>query len=130
MSFFKNPEFNSLKVLLLLVLIAGSGYFVFSNNTDRSVDQSGKVFFNKKDKAQDSSLESRKIIVWGNTGQCTVVYDNGTWADGISQYDASGNFTGCLLSDGTTVTPGTVGVEDIIEHGGPKEVSIIEESIK
>ncbi len=129
MSFFKNPEFNSLKVLLLLVVFVGTGYFVFSNNSDRSVDQTGKVFFNKKDNT-DTSVQSRKIIVWGNTGTCTVVYDNGTWADGTSTYAADGSFVGCTLSDGTLVTPGAVGVEDIIEHGGPKDVSIIEESIK
>lgn len=130
MSFFKNPQYNSIKVLLLVVLISGSGYFIFSNNDSRGTDQTGKIFFNKKDKNENTDTGSRKIIVWGNTGECTVVYTNGTWADGTSTYANDGSFAGCLLSNGTLVTPGMVGIEDIIEHNGPKSLDVININIK
>ncbi len=119
MSFFKNPQYNSIKVLLLLVLIVGSGYFVFSNSANRGVDQTGKTFFNKKNTIQDNGPQAKKIIVWGGTGECTVVFDDGSYIDGTTEYNADGTFKGCRDGDGNLWQPGMPGVVEI-EYDGPK----------
>jgi hypothetical protein len=43
MNFWNNPAYQSIKVFILVVVIAGAGYFVFANIADREVSQEGKV---------------------------------------------------------------------------------------
>lgn len=128
MSFFKNPQYNSIKVVLLLVLIVGSGYFVFSNNANRGIDQTGKTFFNKKNTDENPGSNARKIIFWGGTGTCTVILSNGSFIDGTSVYNEDGSQKGCRDAAGNLWEIGMPGVVDI-DYGGPKsEEAMIEVS--
>ncbi len=44
MNFFNNPEYSSIRIILLIVIIAGAGYFIVNNLSDRGVgEQTGKV---------------------------------------------------------------------------------------
>jgi hypothetical protein len=43
MSFWNNPEYNSIKVLMLVVLLGGVGYFVYSNYNDTPLGGKGLV---------------------------------------------------------------------------------------
>ena len=118
MSFFKGPESHSLKVLLLVLVIAGAGYFAVTNS-NMSGDQTGKVFQSKKNMLENAGPQHRKIIIWGGTGECTVVFTDGSYIDGTSEYNADGTFKGCRDGDGNLWQPGMPGVVDI-DYGGPK----------
>lgn len=124
------PGNDILKVIGGILVIAAVGFFLFNSGGDRGLDQSGKVKKNGSDATiltdETDSAPSLKIIVWGGTGECTVVYTNGTYADGTSQYNADGSFAGCLLSNGDLVTPGMYGVDDIITDDGPKGIQNLE----
>lgn len=132
MNFFKNPEYSSIRIILLIVIIAGAGYFIVSNLSDRGVgEQTGKVYSNERvlntnpgavtmpdlqgvkfaSSSSTSDAESKILISVTNNGDgtCTVtVIDTETWTN-PSEHTGVWNGSGCVIivkvDPDTTVTP-------------------------
>lgn len=106
MSFLKNPNFDSIKILAGLLIVAGAGYFLFSGSGDRGLGQVGKVIKgDKKDFAiNDGSTFKEKVVVsvataFDGKGGCTVTF---TYSDG-TEATYSGTPAGLLPEDGCTI---------------------------
>lgn len=57
MNFWNNPAYQSIKVFILVIVIAVAGYFVFANIADREVSQEGKVLTPVKAPTGDIMVE-------------------------------------------------------------------------
>lgn len=131
MNFFKNPNFDSIKILAGLLIVAGAGYFLFSSGGERGLDSSGKVFKgDKKDfTVNDGSTFKEKYVVSVSTdfpgnGTCTVTF---TFSDGTTS-SYSGTPTGTLPEDGCTIAGVVYGAEDVdvnfsVDQSGEVSVS-------
>ena len=84
MNFFKNPNFDSIKILAGLLIVAGAGYFLFSGTGDRGLGQAGKVIKgDKKDFVQNDYKQKYLVDVgvdYYANDTCTVYfyYSDGT----------------------------------------------------
>lgn len=106
MSFFKNPNFDSIKILAGLLIVAGAGYFLFSGSGDRGLGQVGKVIKgDKKDFAiNEGSTFKEKVVVsvatvFDGQGGCQVIF---TYNDG-STLTLNGTPEGLLPEDGCNI---------------------------
>ena len=72
MSFFNNPENNSIKVIILVVLVAIAGYFVYKNMQSSSLGGQGRVI-NMTNTVPSSGTADRALV-----GGVTVIKDSPT----------------------------------------------------
>lgn len=131
MNFFKNPNFDSIKILAGLLIVAGAGYFLFSSGGERGLDSSGKVFKgDKKDFAvNDGSNFKEKYVVsvatsFPGNGTCTVTFN---YSDGTSE-TYNGTPAGTFPEDGCDISGVVYGAEDVdvnfsIDQSGEVSVS-------
>jgi len=124
MSFFKNPEYNSLVSVLVIAVVLGVGYIVFQNAGNPDNLQTGRIIGGTKyeNNTTPSLKKISRVYDW-TSGGCTVVYNDGTFDTGISQFNNSGAFSGCLLPSGEVVTVGGA-VSQVVEN--PKVIQIKE----
>ena len=100
MNFFKGPNFDSINILAVLLIVAGAGYFLFSSGGDRGLDSSGKVI---KNTATDGSKVSISFSYEGDSCTMTTCADiDGT--NSCVDYDGetiavNKNTNGCLITD-------------------------------
>ncbi len=131
MNFFKNPNFDSIKILAGLLIVAGAGYFLFSGSGDRGLGQAGKVFKgDKKDFAvNEGSNFKEKYIVKVSTsfdgqGGCTVTF---TFSDGTST-TYNGEPAGLFPEDGCDIDGIVYGDDGETTENGPKVNFSVDES--
>ncbi len=128
MSFFKNPEYNSFISVLVIAVVLGVGYVVFQNAGDPDNIQTGRIIGGTKYKNDTTPDQTnmRRVINW-SSGGCTVVYNDGSFVGGISQYNANGAFSGCLLPSGEIIYVNNGTVSQVIDD--PKIVGIREDQM-
>lgn len=131
MNFFKNPNFDSIKILAGLLIVAGAGYFLFSSSGERGLDSSGKVLKgDKKDFAvNDGSNFKEKYLVKVTTtfdgqGGCKVIF---TYSDG-TQSTYNGTPEGLFPEDGCDIGGVVYGEDGEIIENGPKVNFSVDES--
>ena len=67
---FKNPQYNSIKIVLILVVLAGVGYFVFGNISKRNTE-AGLVF----NAPASCSNTYHSVTSWGSFGTGNGQFD-------------------------------------------------------
>lgn len=108
MNFFKDPQYNSVRALLLIVIIAIAGYFIFVNISNRQANQEGLVYNDWK-KALDENLDD-ELDGWsggiatsgGSTSEGTI--SNGSGTSGTTSGQTTGGEIGSTGQVGTIVT--------------------------
>lgn len=119
--FNNNPQLNSLKAFFLLVVIAGSGYFIYGNVTNRDANlQQGKVMYDQKNQIvnPNNNNSNEKQICTANAtlgssygDSCSVTTTSCTTVSGTTTQctGALGNNYPCCCVDADHCYTGTLG---------------------
>ena len=102
-----NKNTDSIKTVIIVVLLVIVGYFIYTNYANRGVDQSGRIITNTHTQAVGHKLG----------GACTVTLYNSTtktWYCGDDINDA-GNGTTCQVFN----ADGSLDYQGVVDHGGP-----------
>ena len=118
MNFFNNPEYNSIKILLVVILVAGAGYFAFNYMNGNALGGKGQVIAIKTATTTPAPQENCYSVQDSGSGNCSVhpancgaASQSGTWAtchskDGDSACCCTST-TDCYDSGGDLVVPVT-----------------------
>ncbi|QQR50496.1 hypothetical protein IPF86_01055 [Candidatus Nomurabacteria bacterium] len=117
MNFFKDPQYSSVRVFLLIVIIAIAGYFIFINISDRQANQEGLVYNDwKKDilEGGDPELDGWAGGIATTGGSTTSgsagTISNGSGTSGTTSGQTTGGEIGSTGQAGTIVTKAVSGV--------------------
>lgn len=106
MSFWKNPEYKALRMVIVLVVLVAIAYFAVSAKKSNSLDQSGKVI-NINQVAEPSKLPQCNLDVAFYPGQddgCDVQMPNCSVSLGYPASNSSGEDCCFVASSATSGT--------------------------
>ena len=121
MNFFNNPEYNSIKILLVVIVVAAAGYFAFTYMHGDTLGGKGQVITATTVKSTPAPIMNCYGIKDNGAGNCTISPADcgassitGTWgtchsSDGDSPCCCPFGGGGCYTSDDVVVTGSGVG---------------------
>ena len=109
MDFFKNPKYKSIRLVLILVIIIGAGWFTM-NNMNQSKSNQGSVINQAPTKSNITSTTNKEtdtsILCGGNFGKSCNGMIPGDICGGTCTCQGSGSSKVCGGSGGSTGSGG------------------------
>lgn len=118
---FNNPQYNSIKIILLIVIVGFAGYFIFNNINNRAGDNSGKVFKNTNYTggfAGDNAKQTCKSTAAGDANGCTINTQSTDCKDVSGTFNIINGYNTCCVGDECVVIGLATGSGPTLDNAG------------